>query len=88
FITVFSQITVNNAPISYTLWQQQCREAVQRGKESGELRTNIDPEYLYFHLCVIFHGLVEFCLEEPELPQLTIYSERVIRKTITMLQNI
>ena len=71
------------------LWQIQCREAVQRGKENGELRADADPEYLYFYLLMmIFTGLVELCLDQPDAPHLAQYCERVIRDTIALMQTL
>ena len=70
------------------LWQIQCREAVQRGKENGELHRDADPEYLYFYLMMIFTGLVELCLNQPDAPHLAQYCERVIRDTIALMQTL
>ena len=70
------------------LWQAQCRDAVKRGKENGELRADADPEYLYFYLMMIFTGLVELCLNQPDAPHLAQYCERVIRDTIALMQTL
>lgn len=71
-----------------TLWQLQCRDAVKRGKENGELRREADPEYLYFYLSMMFCGLIELCLDQPDAPHLAEYSERTIRDTIALLQTL
>ena len=68
------------------LWQS--REAVTRGKENGELHRDADPEYLYFYLMMIFTGLVELCLDQPDAPHLAQYCERVIRDTIALMQTL
>lgn len=68
------------------IWQQQCREIVERGKVEGRFRTDTDPDYLFFHMGVIFKGLVEMCLEEPDNPSLTAYIERSLKNTTAMLQ--
>ena len=70
------------------LWQIQCREAVTRGKENGELRRDADPEYLYFYLMMLFTGLVELCLDQPDAPHLAQYCERIIRDTIALMQTL
>ena len=70
------------------LWQAQSREAVTRGKENGELHRDADPEYLYFYLMMIFTGLVELCLDQPDAPHLAQYCERVIRDTIALMQTL
>ena len=70
------------------LWQAQCREAVTRGKENGELRRDAAPEYLYFYLMMIFTGLVELCLDQPDAPHLAQYCERIIRDTIALMQTL
>lgn len=70
------------------LWQAQSREAVTRGKENGELHPDADPEYLYFYLMMIFTGLVELCLDQPDAPHLAQYCERVIRDTIALMQTL
>ena len=70
------------------LWQAQSREAVTRGKENGELRRDADPEYLYFYLMMIFTGLVELCLDQPDAPHLAQYCERIIRDTIALMQTL
>ena len=70
------------------LWQAQSREAVTRGKENGEPRRDADPEYLYFYLMMIFTGLVELCLNQPDAPHLAQYCERVIRDTIALMQTL
>ena len=70
------------------LWQAQSREAVTRGKENGELHRDADPEYLYFYLMMIFTGLVELCLNQPDAPHLAQYCERIIRDTIALMQTL
>ena len=70
------------------LWQAQSREAVTRGKENGELRRDADPEYLYFYLMMIFNGLVELCLDQPDAPHLAQYCERIIRDSIALMQTL
>ena len=70
------------------LWQAQSREAVTRGKENGEPRRDADPEYLYFYLMMLFTGLVELCLDQPDAPHLAQYCERVIRDTIALMQTL
>ena len=70
------------------LWQAQCRDAVKRGKENGELRRDADPEYLYFYLMMLFTGLVELCLDQPDAPHLAQYCERIIRDTIALMQTL
>lgn len=67
-------------------WQQQCREAVARGKANGELAPDADPEYLFFHISAVFCGLIELYLDDPQRPEYPAYSERTIRNTILMLQ--
>ena len=68
------------------LWQAQCRDAVKRGKENGELRKEADPEYLHFYLSMIISGLIEFCLEQPAHPHLGEYCERAIRDSIAWIK--
>lgn len=68
------------------LWQQQCREAVARGKANGELAPDADAEYLFFHLSAVFCGLIELYLDDPHHPDYPAHSERTIRSTIVMLQ--
>ncbi len=70
------------------LWQAQSREAVTRGKENGEPRRDADPEYLYFYLMMLFTGLVELCLDQPDAPHLAQYCERIIRDTIALMQTL
>ena len=70
------------------IWQQQCREIVERGKAEGRFRTDTDPDYLFFHMGVIFRGLVEMCLEEPDNPSLAAYIERALKNTTAMLQTL
>lgn len=67
-------------------WQQQCREAVARGKANGELAPDADAEYLFFHLSALLCGLIELYLDDPHHPDYPAYSERAIRSTIIMLQ--
>lgn len=68
------------------LWQAQCRDAVKRGKENGELRADADPEYLHFYLSMIISGLIELCLEQPAHPHLGEYCERAIRDSIAWIK--
>ena len=68
------------------LWQAQCRDAVKRGKENGELRKEADPEYLHFYLSMIISGLIELCLEQPAHPHLGEYCERAIRDSIAWIK--
>ena len=70
------------------LWQAQCRDAVKRGKENGELRADADPEYLSFYLMMIFTGLVELCRDQPDAPHLAQFCERIIRDTIALMQTL
>lgn len=70
------------------IWQQQCREIVERGKAEGRFRADTDPDYLFFHMGVIFRGLVEMCLEEPDNPSLAAYIERALKNTTAMLQTL
>ena len=67
-------------------WQQQCREAVARGKATGELVSDADAEYVFFYLSAIFCGLIELYLDDPHHPDYPAYTERAIRSTIAMLQ--
>ena len=68
------------------LWQAQCRDAVKRGKENGELRKEADPEYLHFYLSMIISGLIDLCLEQPAHPHLGEYCERAIRDSIAWIK--
>lgn len=68
------------------LWQAQCREAVVRSKESGELRQEADPEYLYFYLIMMFSGLVDLCLVQSSMPNFSEYCERTIRHCMAQLK--
>jgi len=70
------------------LWQAQSREAVQRGKENGELRADADPEYLYFYLSMMFCGLIDLCLDHADAPYIAAYSERTVRDTIALMQTL
>ena len=70
------------------LWQIQCREAVQRGKENGELRADADPEHLYFYLSMMFCGLIDLCLDHADAPYIAAYSERTVRDTIALMQTL
>lgn len=70
------------------IWQQQCHEIVERGKAEGRFRTDTDPDYLFFHMSVIFRGLVEMCLEEPDNPPLAAHIERTLKNTVTMLRTL
>ncbi|MDO5090996.1 MAG: TetR family transcriptional regulator [Cardiobacteriaceae bacterium] len=67
-------------------WQQQCRDAVERGKANGELPADADADYLFFHLNVIFRGLAEVYLDEPHNPDHPAYGERLIRSMVASLQ--
>ena len=70
------------------LWQAQCRDAVKRGKENGELRADADPEYLYFYLSMMFCGLIDLCLDHADAPYIAAYSERTVRDTIALMQTL
>lgn len=70
------------------IWQQQCHEAVARGKAEGLFRDDTDPEYLFFHISAVFRGLVETCLNDPDHPSLAAYIGRTLKDTMTMLQNL
>ena len=70
------------------LWQAQCRDAVKRGKENGELRADADPEYLYFYRSMMFCGLIDLCLDHADAPYIAAYSERTVRDTIALMQTL
>ena len=70
------------------LWQAQCRDAVKRGKENGELCADADPEYLYFYLSMMFCGLIDLCLDHADAPYIAAYSERTVRDTIALMQTL
>lgn len=67
-------------------WQSQCRAAVARGKDNGDLAADADPQYLFFYLSALICGLIEHFLDNPQHPDYADYAARAIRDTFMLLR--
>lgn len=65
-------------------WRELCAQAVQQGKENGEIRADIDGEYIFFHLTATICGLIELYLQAPDNPQFMPLTARTVENTVAL----
>lgn len=65
-------------------WRQRCAEAVAQGKENGEIREDIDPDYVFFHLTVLMRGLIQLYIEAPGSQDFARHTARTVTDTVAL----